>query len=321
VHLDNTSVNVTAFTLTGNTIGNQPNDGATTFGNNGVLFDVKGSTQVAAATIQGNTFSNIYATALQVQAGGTANIQGMTIGGAAAGQANTFSGNNIALDLDQDNSASFTFSVLANTMNGHYSHAINVFTTQTSTGGGITGKIDGNTIGTQGVLDSGSAIGNGMRLNINGQAHGVMTVSNNVLNEIPNGRGIEMIGRLGTGAAAFKVVGNTVARPSGSHQDVCGLGSAQPCPLASVWASALNGNNVCTIIAGNGAYDPTSWVAGGEAAFALSNNASTLRLEGTAASAAVQITGNNTVLNPTSAPVLVGGTVNIVPGGTCGAFP
>jgi hypothetical protein len=321
VHLDNTSVNVTAFTLSGNTIGSQPNDGATTFGNNGVLFDMKGSTQVAAATIQGNTFSNIYATALQAQAGGTANIQGMTIGGAAGGQANTFSGNNIALDLDQDNSASFTFNVLNNAMNGHYSHAMNVFTTQTSTGGALTGKIDGNTIGTEGVIDSGSAIGNGLRLNINGQTHAVLTVSNNLLNEIPNGRGIEMIGRLGSGAAAFKVVGNTVKRPNGSHEDVCGLGSAQPCPLASVWTSALNGNNVCSIITGNTAYDPASWAAGGEAAFALSNNASTLRLEGTAANAAAQITGNNTITNLTGAPVLVGGTVSIVPAGTCGAFP
>ena len=117
-----------------------------------------------------------------------------------------------------------------------------------------------------------------------------------------------------------------VAQPSGHTAPSVGVArppppAAQPCPLASVWTSALNGNNVCTIITGNGAYDPTSWVAGGEAAFALSNNASTLRLEGVAASAAAQITNNNTILNPTGAPVLVGGTVNIVPNGTCGSFP
>jgi len=321
VRVDNTGTAVAAFTLRGNTIGNQPNDGSTTFGNVGVLFEAKGATQVTAATIQGNAFLNIYGTALQAQATGSANIQAMTIGGAGAGQANTFEDNNIALDLDQDGSASFAFSVLGNAIDGHHSHAINVFASQTSTGGTLTGRIDGNAIGTAGVFDSGSAIGNGMRLNVNGQAHAVLTVSNNVLHEVPNGRGIEAIARLGSGGAAFKIVDNTIVRPSGSLLDACGLGAAQPCPLASVWTSALNGNSVCTIISGNTVYDPLSWPFGGEAAFALSNNASTLRLEGSAGSAAAQITGSNTVTDPAGTPVLVGGTVALVPAGACGAFP
>ena len=321
VHVDNTNVNIASFTLSGSTITTIPNNGSTTFGNDGVLIEAKGTSVFTSATITGNTFSGIFATAIQAQSADTANIQNLTIGGPAA-QTNTFTGNNIALDLDQDDSSQFTFNVLNNTMNTHRSHAINVFTNTASTGGGFTGKIDGNRIGTSGTVDSGSAIGNGMRLNINGQAQAAITVSNNILNEVPNGRGIEMIGRLGTGGARFKVTGNTIVRPTGTAQDI-GCGANVPCPLSSVWLSSLNGNTVCTTVSGNTAYDPTSWPAGGEAAFSMSNpaSASTLRLEGTAANAATQITNTNTITNNSGSPVLTNGTINIVGANTCGTFP
>jgi hypothetical protein len=325
VRVDNTSVNIASFGLTNSTIGSITNNGSTTFGNDGLLFDVQGTTVVTSATIQGNTFSGIFATAIQAQSGGTANIQNMTIGGAAVGQPNTFSGNNIALDLDQDVSSQFTFNVLNNTLNSHHSHAINVFSTTTSTGGTLTGKIDANHIGTAGTLDSGSAIGNGMRLNINGLAHAVMTISNNVINEVPNGRGIEMVGRLGTGGANFKAVSNTVARPSGTNQNI-GCGASTPCPLSSIYASTgtlTPSNTVCTIISGNTAYDPTSWAVGAEAAYALVNNTTggVLRIEGSQATPSAQITTTNTVTNNTGSPVLIANTVNVVAAGTCGTFP
>lgn len=78
---------------------------------------------------------------------------------------------------------------------------------------------------------------------------------------------------------------------------------------------------------GNSAYDPTSWAAGGEAAFYFARRTSssnTLNLEGTQANAKAQILSNNTVTNFTSADVIdenTSGTVAIVAAGTCGTFP
>jgi hypothetical protein len=86
-------------------------------------------------------------------------------------------------------------------------------------------------------------------------------------------------------------------------------------------------DHVCTVITGNSAYDPTSWPAGGEAAFYFARRTSasnTLSLEGTQANVTSQIQSTNTITNLTAAGVVdenTSGTVTIVPAGTCGGFP
>jgi len=60
------------------------------------------------------------------------------------------------------------------------------------------------------VADSGSAIGNGIRVNVNGGSDVTMKLSNNTIRQTPNGRGIEIIGRNGTGGLDVTVTGNNV---------------------------------------------------------------------------------------------------------------
>ena len=88
-------------------------------------------------------------------------------------QNSTFTDNNIHIDVNQQNDTdpvgSSEFAILNNTtMTGARSHAINVSAAAGAFGGGFQGTISGNTIGNAGVADSGSAIGNGIRVNING---------------------------------------------------------------------------------------------------------------------------------------------------------
>jgi len=130
-------------------------------------------------------------------------------------QDNSFTNNNIHVDLNQQNDTdpvgSHTFRILNNaTMTGARSHAINVFSVAGTFGGTFTGRIEGNTIGDAGVADSGSAIGNGIRVNINGGSDATMLLDNNTIRQTPNGRGIEIIGRNGTGGLDVTVTNNDV---------------------------------------------------------------------------------------------------------------
>ena len=55
------------------------------------------------------------------------------------------------------------------------------------------------------------------------------------------------------------------------HRLVTNVGASAPCPSASIFVlSDSNGgafDHVCTVVSENSAYDPTSWPAGGEAAY------------------------------------------------------
>jgi hypothetical protein len=73
------------------------------------------------------------------------------------------------------------------------------------------------------LVGSGSAIGNGIRMNINGGSDATMLVSNNTIRQTPNGRGIEIIGRNGTGGLDVTVTNNDV-----NPQDTSGF------PLAAI---------------------------------------------------------------------------------------
>ncbi|MCI0366563.1 MAG: hypothetical protein L0219_22090, partial [Phycisphaerales bacterium] len=130
-------------------------------------------------------------------------------------QNNTFTNNNIQIDMNQQNDTdpvgSHRFSILNNTtMTGARSHAMNVFAAAGTFGGSFTGTISGNTIGNSGVADSGSAIGNGIRVNINGGSNATMLLNGNTIRQTPNGRGIEIIGRNGTGGLNITVTNNDV---------------------------------------------------------------------------------------------------------------
>jgi hypothetical protein len=82
--------------------------------------------------------------------------------------------------------------LIGNTLTGTASHAINVISGASATGGLQKVRIDGNTIGNAGVAGSGSSFGNGINVTQQGKVTQRVTIVNNVLRQIPFGRGIDV---------------------------------------------------------------------------------------------------------------------------------
>jgi hypothetical protein len=311
VKITNDTGTLTAFNITNSTI---KDNSTASDANNGLLFVNKNTAIVTAATISGSTFSGTHATGIQVDANNTSTITNFTV------QNSTFSNNNVAINFTQSQSGNTTFNILTNTFNNHKSVVINMFSASASTGGTMTGKVQGNTIGTQGVGDSGSGLGQGIRVSLDGQCHGVFRIDNNTIREIENARGIDLIGRLGTGEANFTVSNNTVVKPTGlSNETGCtGSAPASPCPLAPIWVESATGNTVYANVFGNLTYNPQDFPSGGEFAYRLKENvtgsppSSTFFFEGSAANATTQLTNTN---DPDS-PISVDAGVSMVPAGS-----
>jgi hypothetical protein len=324
VFIDNTAGTMSSLNVTG---ASAFNNASAAFGANGFLVDIHGTAVLTSGMVDGATFSgNKPARGITVQAQDTGTISSLTV------QNSTFTNDGIGASFEQAHSANHTFNFLNNTITGSApGQGVNAFSSATATGGTLTGKISGNSIGTAGVLDSGSTTGMGIRVFGQSATAIVMTISNNTIREVPNGRGIDItaVGTTsGGGGARFKVTGNTIVRPSGTNQDI-GCGFHVPCPLASIFVTSDSfgaAETVCSVITGNTAYDPTSWPVGGEAAYTLgetfdAGHSSTHQIEGSGASVATSILASNTVTNSASAPTQIDAGVSLVPVGTCGSFP
>src|SRR4029077_1287090 len=122
-----------------------------------------------------------------------------------------------------------------NSIQGSHTQALNLIQSTASTSGSLTATIRSNTIGTAGTLDSGSAIGNGIRF-ANGAVNVNATIDSNVIHEVPNARGIdvEMQAYNVNASVHVKIINNTVVRPTGTNQNI-GCGANVPCPSASLF--------------------------------------------------------------------------------------
>ncbi len=312
VFLDNTSGTLASLTITGSTFNSA-------VGGNGMLFRAIGTAAVTSVSVTTNTFSDNQVTGMHVISEDTATVTLFTASGNTFTDANAADGlsQEIAMDFNTNDTGNLTFKALNNTLTGHNSHAMNIATgAGAGTGGIFNGTIDGNTIGNQAVIDSGSKIGNGMRLNINGQANARIKVNNNTLRQIPTARGIEAIARNGTGGANFIITNNTIVAPTGTTGIGCGPGVL--CPLAPIHVqsnAATIGNTVCSVVSGNTAFDPASFPAGGEFSVQLQETStSTHNYEGNVAMTALQ---NLTNANPAAVTKSVVGAVAVVAAGTC----
>ncbi|MEO6196034.1 MAG: cadherin domain-containing protein [Thermoanaerobaculia bacterium] len=213
--LDNTSGTLTSLTISNSTF----NNNSTANGNHGFLFQARGTSVISAVDITGSTFSGNKSIGMQILTADTATVTAYSV------STSTFTNQQIAMDFSQSQTSNLAFKILNNTnITGQNSHAINVFTAAgAGTGGTLQGRIENNIIGNAGVVNSGSAIGNCMRVNINGQADASVLINGNTLRQCPNGRGIEVIGRNGTGGLDVTVTGNDV-----NPQDISGA------PLAAI---------------------------------------------------------------------------------------
>ncbi|MEA2166132.1 MAG: hypothetical protein QOK37_4259 [Thermoanaerobaculia bacterium] len=325
ITIDNFNTNLSSLTMNATTVNGSG-------GGNGVLVQMRGSSVLTSGTIGGSTaglgctFSNNVSTGLQVSGVDTANILGLTV------QNNTVSGNNAGMDFDLTQSASMSIVVQANTFNNHQTHALNIFSGSSNTGGTMTAKVMGNNIGTAGVFNSGSFIGDGIRVLLQGGTHGLLTIDGNTIREIPNARGIDIDaeGYSAANSVNVKITNNQVVRPTGASGDI-GCGPGVPCPLGSIVIvvdkNAVASESICSVISGNTAYDPTSWPLGSESAYYLARRTSqTLNLEGnTSLTPRQNILNNNTVTNLTSPGAGdftdESGNVVVVAPGSCGTFP
>src|SRR5690606_21018659 len=131
-----------------------------------------------------------------------------------------------------------TFGMLDNAMTfANPLHAINVFSSSTSTGGTIRGTIQGNDIGTSGITQSG-ARGSAIRALIQGRTAATLLVDDNTIRQVwetANGaRGIalEFRGPVATGQ------GVTQSDVTVINNDVDTQAPASSFPLAAIYVAA-----------------------------------------------------------------------------------
>lgn len=210
----------TSLTVLGGSYSN--NDPVT--GNHGMLIEVAGSAVWAPSLIESASFSDNRSLGLQVVTGGNAQLNGITIdGNQFAGNASA-SGQQIGLDVSKAGTSTLTATVRNNSFLGHNSHAMNFFSAAgPGTGGNYNARIENNTVGDAGVVESGSRIGNCMRIIMQGDSVDRVLVDGNVLRQCPLGRGIEAISRNGTGGADFTITNNTAIPDDSSGSPLAGI--------------------------------------------------------------------------------------------------
>jgi hypothetical protein len=184
VKIDMNNVNVTAINVTGGSFTNNKVSGS---GANGFFVAVRGTSTLGTSLVSGTAFADTVVSQLKVDAADTATVTSFTA------QNCTFSGiSGNAVDFTQAQSANAVYRFLNNsTITGHQSHAINVFSASSATGGTIQARIQGNTIGNSGSAGSGSATGNGIRVLIQGRTVGTVLLDGNVIRQVPVARGID----------------------------------------------------------------------------------------------------------------------------------
>ena len=172
--------------------------------NSGFNFEIRNAT-MTSFLMDGCVVQNQFADGMQMQpaSGVAATISSATI------QNSTFVTNNIHIDLNHDGTSNVTYKVLNNTFRTSTAQAVNFFTSASAgTGGTANGRFVNNRIGT--VASSLSGGGAGFRINVNGGAVTRVLFASNVIRQEPNGRGIEIISRNGTGGTDATVTNNDV---------------------------------------------------------------------------------------------------------------
>lgn len=203
------------LTVTTSTFSNSNN--ATT-GNDGLLLESNG-TATTTASITGSTFDNNRGDHFQFATNAT--------GGAGGSQNNlTFSGNTLTtsnpanilgggVTISPSGGDDLVAAINNNTITGTVSGAaINFVGVSTISGGNVQATIQGNSIGTAGVANSGTSGGAyGINAELNGNGSLTALINNNNVREVNGNFGIAVLARAGTGAGGTlnaTVTNNTV---------------------------------------------------------------------------------------------------------------
>ncbi len=290
VYVRNTSGTLGSLSLAGNHF--------MTAGNHHVLIEgVTGAPTFTSIVIDGNTFTSAQSIGVQIAANNS------TVFGSVAITGNTFANNILAIEASAVHGASLGFNASGNTITSTVSggsHGLNSNHGIPSTGA-LRGRIADNQIGDASVPNSGSPIGNGVRLVGNDGGTKQLLVTGNTLREIRNGRGIDVVNRNGTGRMDITVTDNNVAT------------NAQPAdyPLAGVHVQSNcvgTCNSLRADIAGNTVAVPSGGCTGdllGVCLELVETGSSTCELLDRAptgtASANAELIGNNALSASTAA--------------------
>jgi hypothetical protein len=182
-------------------------------GNDGIHLDAN-TTAAIIASVTGSTFSNNRGDHFQFATNAT-----------STGSSNvTFSSNTLTgspgnlgagITLSTDASSDTAFTLANNNVQGAVSSAITVdLGTNSTAGGTLSGTVSGNTIGTAGVVNSGSSQFNGITTYANGNGTMTVAITNNQIRQYNNFAGIDARIRAGTAPTLnATITGNTIANP------------------------------------------------------------------------------------------------------------
>jgi VCBS repeat-containing protein len=180
---------MTTLTVTGGTFSNSTQ-------NVGFLVDLHGSAALNTASVSGATFSGNFSKGIQFQHNDNCTM-GNGVGAPATGTItvnnNTITNNDVGASFESggtngNGSAYYRFTNNA-TITGNHSLAVNFANGSTVGTGTFKVFCDNNHIGTAGVPNSGSAIGEGIRGFFQGNQTVTATITNNVIRALYNGPG------------------------------------------------------------------------------------------------------------------------------------
>ncbi len=239
--LNDTNATTSTVTVTGNLFAI---NNASSPGNNAINYASRGTvSKNITFDIRGNTFQDIRATAIQIDAerNTTHNI---TIGGPNAGDVNTFTSNNVALNLTNNFSGDVVALIENNDMTGHGSsgagQVINLFTATSATAGStFHATVRNNRIGTMGVSNSGTPNGNAVRVISQGNTAMRVLIEENVVHGVTNG-GIDAQARDGVASLDLTLSDNDL-----NFEDSIGV-------FVAATATAGETLNLCADIGGPG---------------------------------------------------------------------
>ncbi|MBI4751831.1 MAG: hypothetical protein HY774_25385 [Acidobacteria bacterium] len=265
------------------------------------IITTQASPNVLTLSVKGNTFgANLNNgngnASMTVENRGTGTIN-TTLGGAGAGEPNTFTSaranlvnftgqtastmdvvmrNNIMSNNHPSNNIGgcsltlatqgvMTFHVTGNTMRDANGSAVTL--QKASAGTLLSGFFDSNTIGVAGVTDSGSKTGNGLFFSYAGGGTGSVTITNNQIHQIKGNFHISADNTGGSYTANFDIRGNLFDTPGSGNAGAIGMTNGSPSSSDTV--------NVCAVIGGSGANKNTisGYTAGAQTIFLGSSGA------------------------------------------------
>jgi hypothetical protein len=291
------------ITFTSVTIG----DNSTAGGNDGILLETSSTAGQLQATITSSTFTGAAGDLLQFNHNGSGAGDLVLTGNAFSNNHSGIATGGGGLTLSSSGTGgATTMSITGNTFRDAVGNGLTIV--KTTGASSQTGTFSGNTIGVSGTANSGSAEGDGIKLQTVGQGTLTWTVDNNQIYGY-NNFGVDVLAggsaTLQSGAVNATITNNTIAEPGNTAGT---LGVAKNGVHLNIGTVPGDTYSACAAITGNSlasaGADAVPSVGGGQDVRVRQRQATTIRLPGYGGAnndnAAVEtfIAGNNSTGGP-----------------------